>query len=289
MPGAPAALCAKGFFNPAKRRGGGEATEAIFYSAIGPTLDVRMPPCVYAGVDETTGHGLVLMQDLVAAGATFLDGRSSYSCEQAAASLDQLAELHATTWGVLADDVPPALIARLPKLAALVDPARLQTLLDDGRAADLPERVRDAARVLDAIAALASTAEAGPACIVHGDLHTGNLYELADGSPGLIDWQVVQRGNWALDVAYHLAAVLDPDEAARSERSLLDHYRGGLAARGVEPPSPDDAWRAYRAHVAYGFFMWGITRQAERSVIEHLTTRLGEAVARHTSFDVLGV
>ena len=86
-----------------------------------------------------------------------------------------------------------------------------------------------------------------------------------------------------------LAAVLDPDDRARSERDLVDHYLDRLAAHGGSPPERDDAWWLYRAHLPYGFFMWGITRRVVRPVIEHLTGRLGLAVAQHGSLDLLGV
>lgn len=62
-----------------------------------------------------------------------------------------------------------------------------------------------------------------------------------------------------------------------------------LAAAGTTPASIDDAWWAYRAHLPYGFFMWGITRAVDRPIVERHTARLGHAVARHGSFDLLGV
>lgn len=160
-------------------------------------------------------------------------------------------------------------------------------MLDDGRAQGISEPVRRADRLIAAMAAMDRLRAAAPTCLVHGDLHTGNIYEQADGRPGLIDWQVVQHGVWALDVAYHLATVLDPDELARHERALLDHYLDRLATHGVTPPDRDQAWSLYRSYLPYGLFMWAITRAVDRPVIEHLTERLGHAVERHRSLDLL--
>ena len=56
--------------------------------------------------------------------------------------------------------------------------------------------------------------EARPQFLVHGDAHAGNIFRTDRGS-GLIDWQVLQRGTWAIDVAYHLCAVLPVDLAER--------------------------------------------------------------------------
>jgi phosphotransferase family enzyme len=285
----PPALCAKGYFNP-DMQGRSAPTEAIFYRDLAPELDeVRLPWCVHTGVDETTGHGLILMEDLVEAGATFLDPLSAYRPEQAAATLDQLAALHAATWQRPEADLPAVLAPKLARLAGILEPPQLQAQLDDGRAAEVPADVRRADRVLGAVHALAGLGPDHPRCVVHGDVHTGNLFLLADGRPGLVDWQVVQRGVWALDVAYHLATVLDPDDRARSERDLLDHYLDRLAARGVTPPGRDDAWWLYRAHLPYGLFLWAITRMVDRPIVEHLTHRLGRAVADHGSLGMLGV
>ena len=287
--GAPPALCAKGYFNPAvrARMSQGRSTEVEFYRDIASTVPVRMPTCIHAAVDEDTGHGLILMEDLIEQDATFLDPRTVYSPEETAASLDQLAALHASHWEdpTLPTSFPP----RLAALAGVFDVAALQAQLDDGRVDGLPDDVRDADRLQRSMLALADLGRGLPGCLVHGDVHTGNIFVSPDGDPGLIDWQVAQCGAWALDVAYHLATVLDPEVRVESERALLDHYLDRLAARGVIPPERVDAWWLYRAHLPYGFFLWGITRAVERPVIEHLTGRLGSAVAHHGSFELLEV
>ncbi|OHV21350.1 hypothetical protein BBK14_26860 [Parafrankia soli] len=298
---APTDLCAKGYFNPAMH-GRSSSTEADFYRQLAPVLPVHTPPCLHAAVDSETGHALIIMTDLVEAGATFLDPTVDYSADQAAATLDQLAALHAATWtaagGGAGTDTAPgvdkAVAAtlfppRLATLAGLMNADYLQGQLDDGRAPDVDDSTRRADRLIAAMHALARVGVDQPRCLVHGDLHTGNVYRLADGSPGLIDWQVVQYGVWALDVSYHLAAVLDPDERGRAERGLLDHYLDRLATRGVTPPPRDDAWCAYRAHLPYGYYLWSITRAVDRPIIEHLTGRLSLAAAQHASLDLLGV
>ncbi|MBC7303841.1 MAG: phosphotransferase [Nocardia sp.] len=284
---APEALCAKGYFNPERRRA--TRAEADFYRLVAPHLPVRTPPCVHAAVDDTTGHALVVMHDLVAVGAQFLDPLVGYSAEAATATLDQLAALHAATWDgkmtVLRDQFP----TRLVSLTRHLTVEQLQSQVDDGRAEGVSAPVRRADRLIAAMTAIDRLSATSPTCLVHGDLHTGNIYQMPDGSPGLIDWQVVQHGVWALDVAYHLATVLDPDELARHERGLLDHYLDRLAARGVTAPDPDQAWQLYRACLPYGYFLWSITRAVDRPIVEHLTGRLARAVERHRSLDLLGV
>ncbi|MFF0081798.1 phosphotransferase family protein [Streptomyces canus] len=292
---APPALCVKAYFNPVARQRGTSRAEVDFYRRLAGTLPVRTPPCVHAEVDDETGHPLLLMHDLVVAGAEFGDPLMGFGRDQAAGTLDQLAALHAATWDgspkrqALTPDLATAFPPRLTSLARHLGPERLQAQLDDGRAPGIPAEVRRADRLLAAMGALAGFSDRHPRCLVHGDVHTGNVYATADGSPGLIDWQVVQYGVWALDVAYHLAAVLDPDERVRSERELLDHYLDRLATHGGRPLDRDEAWWAYRAHLPYGFFLWGITRAVDRPITQRHASRLAQAVARHDSFGLLGV
>ena len=93
-------LCAKGFFAEAMRvfRAAGEP-EALFYRDLAPSIPMRTLRSVYADVDPTTRHGVVITEDVVAQGATFLDSRSPYTPDQAADSLAQLANLHVANVG----------------------------------------------------------------------------------------------------------------------------------------------------------------------------------------------
>ena len=90
-------------------------------------------------------------------------------------------------------------------------------------------RTRDAAVLIEGMNALARQDAELPQTLVHGDAHAGNIYQTAQG-PGLIDWQLLQKGSWALDVAYHICAVLDAPVAEHEERRLMAHYLETLRA-----------------------------------------------------------
>ena len=51
----------------------------------------------------------------------------------------------------------------------------------------------------------------------------------------------------------------------------------------------ETAWLKYREAVIYGYYMWGITRRVDPPVHVQFTDRLGRAVMRHGSFELLGV
>jgi aminoglycoside phosphotransferase (APT) family kinase protein len=164
--------------------------------------------------------------------------------------------------------------------------ARLQSLLDDGRATALAPVLRDATTLQ---AAMLRTAELAPTCVLHGDTHSGNSYLDADGRACWLDWQVVQRGHWSIDVSYHLGTVLSVEDRREHEQDLLRHYLGELEARGVRPPSFDDAWERYTLGFTWGYFLWTITRISSRAVVLLHVPRLAAALTDHDTFRRLGV
>jgi hypothetical protein len=279
-------------FNPALTdylKSGAQVAEASFYRDCAAELTVQVPRALYAGVDPETFAGVILMQDEVPRGTRFLTALSPYTPEQAAMSLDQLARLHGGGWG--GDPARhPWLVSKLGYLSTFqgVPGPRLTELLQGERGERLPDAVRDGPRIYAALKALAARGERLPTTFVHGDAHAGNVFEGPEGI-GLIDWQLLQRGDWSLDAAYHIAAVLEVEDRRRSEQDLLRHYLERLAAHGGEPPAWDEAWRRYRQSTVYGYFLWAITLRVQPEIIHTFVTRLGTAAADHDGFGLLGV
>jgi aminoglycoside phosphotransferase (APT) family kinase protein len=282
------AFCVKGYFLPesASWCNLGQL-EVRFYRDLAPLVDVEVPTCVHAAIDAESGHGMIIMRDLVDADCTFLTAMSPYSVDQVSQTLRELAKLHhsdptscpsGTDW----------LAPRLNGYLGVMSQERLQELLDDGRATSLPAEIVDAGRIRSAFSALAGWATKNPDSVIHGDAHAGNLYLTPAGTPGLIDWQVLQLGPWVLDFAYHVAAVLDVADRERNERSLLVDYLSIRTSMGDDMPSLDDAWDMYRNALAYGFYMWSITHRVEVPIRNMFCTRLGSAVAYHETLNRLG-
>jgi hypothetical protein len=290
-PGAGSTLCIKGFFGGGAL-GGGVAgrNEASYYLELAPHSKVRTTNCRYAGIDQETGHGLILMDDVVAAGGRFLTALEPYSLDQAASSLDQLALLHAEHWG-------GATLGRFSWIRRPLDDmgktpwlsvATLQELMDGERGIHLPPAARDAQRIQNGISALTKMSATRTDCLVHGDAHAGNIFEMS-GAACLIDWQLLQRGAWSLDVPYHLAATLRVEDRRESEQDLLRHYLDRLRAYGVEPPAWEEAWADYRAYMMYGYFLWAMTRRVAPAITNEFVKRLGLAITDLESYDLLGV
>jgi thiamine kinase-like enzyme len=202
--------------------------EVRFYRDVRPGLQAEAPTAHAVAFDGATGRFLLVLEDLAARGARFADTLTPLTTDEAAKALETLRKVHATTppaWAVRNSHDPmlPVVARALGPLSRKVDPA-LQR----------PE----AAWVLRDYRAVARALDSGPLTLLHGDPHPGNLY-LVDGDVGLLDWQVVRRGNRMRDVTYLLVLGLTPEDRAQHEKELLAHYTN------------DDVWEDYRRFVAY--------------------------------------
>jgi aminoglycoside/choline kinase family phosphotransferase len=282
-------FCLKAFLDvDAENARGGSTSilESDFYAELAPKLSVRVPKCVAAIVDRKAELGIFIMRDLVRDGARFCTALEAFDVGKASRSLEQLAQLHVRV-DVL--EQTPWVKRRIADFArGLLPQPVLQQLLDGPRGEGLPARTRDAGLLLTALQMLSVQDESRPQVLVHGDSHAGNIFQTADG-PGLIDWQILQRGGWALDVAYHICAVLAVDVAEREERALLDHYLETVRSLGGVVPNREEAWDLYRKSLVYGYFLWAITRRVDPAITNVFVNRLGSAVTRHESFRLLGV
>jgi hypothetical protein len=280
-------LCVKGYFTEVglfARRAG--VPEAHFYRDVVAATGVRTLPGVYADVDDVTLASVVITEDVVAQGATFLDSLSEYTPDQAAQSLEELARLHVATWMDPSCAQASWLDPWLAKLNSGRGVREISDNLDGPLGGGVPVAVRDPQRLVDAFRAIATDAASStPWCVIHGDAHVANLFLDDRGRPSLVDWQLVQRGPWYLDVGYHIAATLTVDDRRRSERDLVAHYLDLMRAGGVETPAEDEVWRGLRRGMVHGFYLWGITLKVDPPITAALLERLGTAVDDHGGFD----
>jgi aminoglycoside phosphotransferase (APT) family kinase protein len=260
-------------------------TETHAYRELCPKIDVRTPRAHYTGIDEARGRSLIIMDDVEAEGGRFLSAHEPYSVRTCEQTLAQLARLHAATWGDQQWEVD-WLSPRMTMTAALFPSDALQNLLEDGRGAQIPSELLDSRRL---IAAVATSAELSPTCVIHGDTHSGNVYVDREGLPCWIDWQVAQLGHWSTDISYHLATALEVEDRRAHERDLVAGYLAELARLGVSPPSWDEAWERYTLGFSWGFLLWSITRISSREVVLIHMPRLGAALADHDTWNRLDV
>lgn len=265
--------------------------EARFYRELARQVPVPHPR-VLAGQLQPCWASTLVLEDVTETGATAGAPGDAWTAEQAGLAVDELARLHARFWE------HPALNGEWRWLAGPV--RRTEDAL--GSALAVPLMLIGLRRAGDAVPAglhrpaLAYARRrrawmrelsAGPRTLVHHDVHPGNFY-WRDGLPGLLDWHLVRAGEGVGDVAYLLATALSPEVRRVYERELLERYRHGLHACGVEAPSAVTLARRYRAHLVYPFEAMVVTlavggmMQIDANL--ELIRRSAAAVADHRSF-----
>jgi hypothetical protein len=297
--GPSSSLCVKGYFNEIGQaaRYIGEA-ETYFYRDLVEPAGIRTLACIYADVDPATRRGVVITEDIVAAGGEFIDAATDYTPEQAASSLREMAKLHALTWGNAQYAETAWLRPRMGTTLTLwgeeAVTARIEANVLGPNGHRVPQESRDPKKLFDAYTTLVAEtkeliADPGTAwCVIHGDGHPGNLIIDADGKPSLVDWQLVQRGLWYFDVGYHIASTLTVDDRRRTERELLEGYLAALNEFGVvDAPAFGEAWDLLGRGVVHGYYLWGITAEVNPKLTEILCHRLGTAVADHDGLSKL--
>jgi hypothetical protein len=267
----------------------GLPSEPMFYRDCASELPLRVPKTVYIGINDQN-LGVFIMEDLIVQGAVFGSALTPYTGDQVRSSLEQLAVLHVAgtkRW------TPETLAWAKPFLEVVAERPiipieMLHELLNGVRGDPLPVELRDGPRLQAAVVKLRDRFRGKTPTLIHGDAHAGNLYRL-NGETGVIDWQVIQWGSWAMDVAYHIGAVLTPEDRRASERELLEGYLTAVRKLGGDAPGIDEAWDDYRAALIYGFYLWGVTRRVAPDVTNEFNRRLGTAVHDHQSFALLGL
>jgi aminoglycoside phosphotransferase (APT) family kinase protein len=223
--------------------------EARFYAELAPLLSFRVPLAHVVRHDEGDGSFVLLLEDLKAKGCTVSSGPESVSPGEAATVLEELAELH-----VRFEDP-----ARRRREAAFVSPpdppsdygsTRLAQALANHREG-ISDAFAEASRLyIDHQPVLHALWSTGPATVIHGDCHIGNLF-FDHGRTGLLDWGMIVVSTPLRDVSYFLQMALSVEDRRSEERRLLSHYLDARRALGGVSLDPDDAFRTYRIQAAY--------------------------------------
>jgi hypothetical protein len=261
-PGLPALLCVKGGFDCAEydRRAVTFRREARAYGDVLPKLSVLRPACYFAAVDESNGQGLVILEDVIAAGGTANRALEAPSTESAADYLDTLATLHSSTWDAPFLDTIEWLTVSLADddtFRHWWDAAELEHYLDHEKRAEVVDpALHDPAKLFAMFEALAPVSAQRPRSVIHGDTHIGNTYRDHLGRAGFLDWQGIAQGPWIRDVTYFMVSNLTVEDRRNHERELLAHYVDRLASHGVTPPGLDEVWTEYRRWMIVPLLVW---------------------------------
>ncbi|MDG2027764.1 MAG: aminoglycoside phosphotransferase family protein [Acidimicrobiales bacterium] len=276
----PSAMYVKGAFEghglPVSVR-----SEAVFYDVAQPVVSVATPAPFAAIHDDA--HGIVVMEDLGASGATITDPRVGWSPALVEDGLRQLASLHAGWWGDGRVEGMPQFEGSNALGAILMAEGYWETCVDGPTGVHVPAEFRDRVRTRPLIEELWRLDAEPPLAFCHGDAHLGNTFVTADGGAGFLDWGGVTAGHWAREVCYFMAGALAPADRQAHEERLLQVYLEALASHGVaDPPSYDAAWLSYRRHILHGL-LWFLcpTQMQPVEIINANVERFAVAASDH--------
>ena len=295
--GIPNKLCIKGEFDDKLRTQltgvtmTGTQVEATFYNDIGPRLGVPMARHWYAGSEP--GMGILILDNMAAAGYTFGAPTAPWTPELVGKALDILAILHGSTWDKKFPDVPWLQIGspvHRGYTEFLMSEKHWQAQFADPEAYQLLPYIANRERGMKAWRAMWAYDDANSHCLVHGDTHLGNMCVDPSGQPFFIDWAAPSIAHWGIDVAYFITGSLTVADRRAHERELLRRYLDGLARQGGPALDWEPAWEEYGRHQLQGL-LWGMlppTMQARENVAA-MGERYGVAMQDHGTYELLGV
>lgn len=265
------------------------------YRDVYPEIPLPHPACYFADFDAERRQGIVIMEDLVARGVEFCHATRPQSHEQVARRLEALAGFHAAAWA--SPDLAPGgkwgdLVDFFDVLQGFFDettaPDNWQRCIAAPRGAATSVRFHDRAWVIESWAKVIRFGKQLPYCLLHGDMHLGNLYIDRDGTPGFLD-TLASRGPAMLEVSYHISASIDVADLPQWEGPLVRHYLDALARHGVQPPDFDEAMRQYAIFLIYGLFIWLTTEShyQPEAVNTANAARVSASMLHHRAIDLL--
>ena len=265
------------------------------YRDIFPEVPLPHPACYFADYDHETLQGIVIMEDLVAKGVEFCHASRPQTHEQVARRLSALAAFHARTWdspqlrpdGKWGDLVDFFDVMR-PFFDKCTSPENWARCVSAPRGAAVSTRFHDRNWMIEGCDKVTHFGQGLPRCVLHGDLHLGNLYIEPDGTPGFLD-TLASRGPGMLEVSYHISAALDVADRMRWEGALVRHYLDQLTVNGAQAPSFDEAMRQYGLFLIYGHFIWVTTESKfqPESVNTANAARVSQAMLDHDTIGLI--
>jgi hypothetical protein len=245
-------------------RTGGVLNEPRLFSS-GVPLHLDHPEVYFTVIDEPHLTFMLVMEDITARGCDPRDSLRPMTVEQVVNGVRSLAKLHSAYWsdrlhGEQALSWVEPFVAWRGVMARGID-------IGIRRAGgSIPPEVRNmtGAQIEDDLwIPYIGTLSKGPQTLLHGDPHIGNTYVLPDSGVGFLDWQVVRRGNFSVDLGYFVQGALTIEDRRVGEVECISEYRDALDLPAGELPTEEEIWHRYRASAVHGLTMRLVTAASD--------------------------
>lgn len=274
--------------------------EVDMFSKFVPTLPadtvLQVPKVYWAGANDD--NAILAMEDLAAAGFTFGDPTRTYSLEAVYSGVEQLAALHAKTWGWSTKEGDSPKAAELAWLEPNIYDVTMGDLLGmwdelilGAERPPLPAILKDSReRTTRALDTYFKSRNPRFRCLVHGDPHSGNTYVKGD-DVRFLDWQIAHVGTAFHDLAYFLVSILTVEERRMHELAVLDRYLEALARHGGPTLSRADdpeVMIEYRKAILTGLG-WMLTPHSmqAKARVAAMVERYAAAIVDHKTIELL--
>ncbi|MGH2759710.1 MAG: phosphotransferase [Actinomycetota bacterium] len=230
--------------------------EVRFYQQDPTAIPVSTPELYAADFDPATGDFVLLFEDC--GGRRMEDQIAGCSLADAQAAVDAMVPLHAHWWENDFGSVPwlpryneppyPQVLAAMFKQAW---PRALEAFGDHLS----PKYLEFGERFVDLVPWFMEEATNQPLTFCHGDYRLDNLFfgTKPEHAPvTIVDWQISFRGRGGYDLGYFVSQSLATEERRPNEEALIERYRSGLEARGIDYPL-DELMKDYRRTIAWCF------------------------------------
>ena len=244
--------------DPQSRAAGqlGYRCETTFYREVANRVQVQIPQCYFAAMNEQGDGFTLVLEDL--APAQQGDQIAGCSVDQARAAAVNVAGLHAPTWN---DPSLRELDWLIPDLTANAEVAAPFLVGATEEFLDRYAVTRDTAATLHRFAERFvdwATSRPEPFALLHSDYRLDNLLFAQSDAPRpvvAVDWQVVMVGSPLRDVAFLVATGLSTENRRAGEKGIVDAYHRRLIELGVDGYSAERCWEDYRCGLFQGPFI----------------------------------
>lgn len=211
--------------------------EVGFYTEAAAAHRLSVPRCYYGAADAATGTSILLLEDLDA--YRMVEFATGCTLAEARAVVHALAVIHGRLWNdpSLENLSGPAALDDYPVADLWAQyPTAVSALLPDLALPDRFWAIGEMATA-NAHAILHRLTDTAPMTLIHADIHVDNILfstREKDAPAVILDWQSVNRGRGAYDLAYFLISSLEPADRRAWEDELLREYHATLMETGAE-------------------------------------------------------